>query len=470
MHGIDHDFARSLETRASAVRSQGRSSEKPRLIDPPAPPQRFLLGLCLALAATAPLCLYLGIRGFAPVVGIAGFLCLPLGRPTREDWNGMLILAALVAWAAFSIIWSPALNLREFDSAKAFEHFTIGHMALLLALCPALIAGLGRLDGVSARKALRWIAYGFLVATPLLIGEGLTGIKLYPILLALAHQRIRLDRLIADLAQAGYVVAVMAWPLGVALFRQGRPRLALVLAAFTPLSMMVLRGVAPTVALGVSLASFFLVLRRGARGSGFLAVLTAAYLLAVPLVMLAVDHLQLYAHLNADLPPSWSDRLRIWSFVAEQLVGTFPRGAGLDASRTFPGFIPLHPHSAPLQVCYELGLPGAVLEIWFWLWLWKRISDCARQDRLYGATAAATATAYLAISAVSFGQWQAWWLAVGGLAVALCVLLGKTLGQGTEPELDRANRPRRSSLSPSPRFGQVPLEDTRAVSEVSALD
>ncbi len=401
--------------------------EAPRSADLPARTQRVLLGLCVALAVSTPLCLYLGVRGFAPVAGIVGLLCLPLARPTREDVSGILILAALVIWAAISIAWSPASNLRVFNSAKAFSHFTIGHMALLLVLCPALITGLRRLDERSARKALSWIAYGVLAATPVVVGEGLTGIKLYPLLLALTHQQVRLDRLIADLAQGGYVVAVVAWPLGVALMRQGRPRLALVLMAFAPLSMLVLRGVAPTLALGVGLGSFLLVLRLGPRGAGVLALLTAAYLLAVPGVMLAVDHLQLYAQFKTALPPSWSDRLRIWSFVAEQLAGTFPRGAGLDASRTFPGLIPLHPHSAPLQVWYELGLPGAMLEICFWLWLWRRISDCARRDRLYGATAAATAMAYLSINAVSFGQWQAWWLAVGGLATALCVLLGKTL-------------------------------------------
>jgi O-antigen ligase len=246
-------------------------------------------------------------------------------------------------------------------------------------------------------------------------------------ILAATHQHVRLDRLIADLAQAAYAVAVVAWPLAVALKRKGQPLLALALFAFAPVCMFVLRGVAPTLALGLGLASFLLVFKLGARGIATLAMLTATYLLAVPLIMLEVDHLHLFAQLKTTLPPSWSDRLRIWSFVAEQLARTFPRGAGLDASRMFPGVIPLHPHSAPLQVWYELGLVGAAIQIGFWLWLWRRIGDCARRDRLYGSTAAATATAYFTINAVSFGQWQAWWLAVGALAAALCVLLSKTL-------------------------------------------
>jgi len=389
--------------------------------------RRVLLGVCIFLAVSMPLCLYLGVRGFAPVAGLVGLICLPLVRPTAQDGSGALILLALVIWAAISIAWSPADNLRTFASAKAFSHFTIGHIVLLLPLCFALITGLRRLDAHWALRALSWIAYGVLAATPVVIGEGLCGIKLYPVILAATHQHVRLDRLIADLAQAAYVVAVVAWPLAVALKRKGQLGLALVLFAFVPLSMVVLRGVAPTLALGLGLGGFWLVLRLGARGVAILALLTATYLLAVPLVMLSVDHLHLFAQFRTTLPPSWSDRLRIWSFVAEQLAKTFPRGAGLDASRTFPGVIPLHPHSAPLQVWYELGLPGAVIQIVFWLWLWRRISGCARLDRLYGATVAATATAYFTINAVSFGQFQAWWLAVGGLATALCVLLGKAL-------------------------------------------
>jgi O-antigen ligase len=338
--------------------------------------------------------------------------------------SGALILGALVIWAAISIAWSPADNLRAFGGAKTSRHFTIGPMALLLALGFALITGLRRLDSDSARKALNWIAYGVLAATPVVSGEGLCGVKLYPTILAATHQHVRLDRLIADLAQAAYVVAVVAWPLAVALRRKGQPGLALLLFAFVPVSMVVLRGVAPTLALGLGLGGFSLVLRLGARGVAILALLTATYLLAVPLVVLAVDQLHLFAQFRTTLPPSWSDRLRIWSFVAEQFAKTFPRGAGLDASRTFPGVIPLHPHSAPLQVWYELGLVGAVIQIVFWLWLWRRISNCAQIDRLYGATVAATAIAYFTINAVSFGQWQAWWLAVGGLAMALCGLLG----------------------------------------------
>jgi O-antigen ligase len=407
--------------------SQDPSLRALRLTDRPADVRRFLLGLCIVLAVAAPLCLFFGERGFAPVVGIAGLLCIPWARPSPDDRNGALILAALVLWAAVSLAWSPAPNLHLPRSAKALSRFTVLHLGMQLAFCSAFVTALARLDRNGARKALGWIAIGFLIVPPLLIEEGLTGAKLFQALPALIHRPVRDQWLPADLAQGGYVTAVMVWPLGVALFKRGLWPLALALATFTPMSMLVLRGAAPTIGLLVSLPVFYLVLRGGRWASRVLAAVTAAGMMAAPLVMLAVDRAGVYSRLKADLAPSWSERLRIWGFIAEHWAERPFRGAGLDASRTFPGVVPLHPHNGTLQLWFELGLPGAVLGTLFWLWLWRRIGDCAERDRLHGATAAATATVYLTISSISFGLWQEWWLCVGAFAVALCVLLGRTL-------------------------------------------
>jgi O-antigen ligase len=206
--------------------------------------------------------------------------------------------------------------------------------------------------------------------------------------------------------------------------RQGRWRWALAMAAFVPMSLLLLRGAAPTVGLLFSLPVFFLVLRYGRPALLALMIVNVVYILATPLGMLAVDHLGLYASLRGHLPPSWGERLRIWSFVAERFTLHPFRGAGLDSSRVFPDIVPLHPHNAPLQLWFELGLPGALLGAAFWAWLWRRIGERADQDRLTTAVASATAAVYLTISAVGFGLWQEWWLCVGALAIVLCILFG----------------------------------------------
>jgi len=403
----------------------------PRLSERPAEVRGFLLGLCGVLAVAAPLCLFFGERGFAPVVGVAGLLCIPWARPTREDRRGVLVLAALALWAAISVAWSPAPNLHLPHSFKALSRFTVLHLAMQLVFCTAFVTALRRLDGADARKALGWISIGFLIVPPLLIEEGLTGAKLFQALPALIGQPVRDQWLPADLAQGGYVAAVMTWPLGVALWRRGLWPLALALAASPPLTLAVLRGGAPTMALLASLPVFLVALWGGRRAVRLLGAATAACMLAAPLVMLAAERADVYGRFKGVLWPSWADRLHIWGFVAEQWARTPLRGAGLDASRTYPDVVPLHPHNGTLQLWFELGLPGAVLGALFWLWLWRRIGDCAARNRLHGAAAAATAAVYLVISSVSYGLWQEWWLCVGAFALVLCILLGKTLPTAT---------------------------------------
>lgn len=389
--------------------------------------QRCLLALFGFLAVTAPICLFLGVRGFAPAVGLAGFAGLFLARPQRADWPGIALLLALVVWAIIGLAWTPAANLHGLGSLKVLTRATFLHLGLQLVLCTALVTAAARLERETALKALTWLSFGLVSGLALLTVEGVTHAAIYQAMMAVVHGFTRPDLAVRALAQGGYVAAVLAWPLGLAMHRQGRTRLALAIAAFAPLSLILMRGFAPTGGLLVSLPVFFLVMRTGRPAIVALTVFTAVYMLMTPVLMLLVEHFGLYAAMKAHLPPSWAERLRIWSFVADQFVHHPLRGAGLDASRTFPGVVPLHPHNGPLQLWYELGVPGGLLGAGFWVWLWRRIASHVDGDRLFAAVASATATVYIFISAVAFGLWQEWWLCVGALAMTACVAFGRTL-------------------------------------------
>src|SRR5262249_16464665 len=74
----------------------------------------------------------------------------------------------------------------------------------------------------------------------------------------------------------------------------------------------------------------------------------------------------------AALPLSGAARVVIWRYVSGRIPENFWFGHGLDASRTAPqllpvrdGYsvaaIPLHPHSASMQVWFETGAIGALL-------------------------------------------------------------------------------------------------------------
>ncbi len=370
-------------------------------------------------------CLFLGARGFAPVVGIAGVILLPYARISRADWPGIGLLAALILWSALTIIWTPAPNLHVF-TAKGLTRLTVLHMAMQLGLCLSFVTAAARLDAAHAKRSLTYLAAGLLAVQALLIEESLSHATVYRAVLAMAHYPpLRLDMTIRAFTQSGHVSAVLAWPLGLGLYRLGRPRAALALALFPPVLLLLLRGFAPTAGLLVSLPVFFLVKTYGRKAVMGLMAVTVAYMLLTPLAMMAVAHFGLYQTYGGHLPPSWSDRLRIWSFVADQLQHSPLRGAGLDASRVFAEVVPLHPHNNPLQLWFELGLPGALLGTAFWAWLLRRIADRSETGRLFAAGASATLTVYMVIGAVGFGLWQEWWLCVGALGMAACVVMGK---------------------------------------------
>jgi O-antigen ligase len=122
-------------------------------------------------------------------------------------------------------------------------------------------------------------------------------------------------------------------------------------------------------------------------------------------------------------------RLDIWGYVAPRIAEAPWIGHGIDASRTitavgqmgdltFPQ-VPLHPHSAPLQVWYELGAVGAGL-LAALLAAGGLMAGQALATQAGAAAAACGAVAALAVLwSISYGAWQEWVLAVCGIALAL---------------------------------------------------
>ncbi|AHB49790.1 hypothetical protein W911_00345 [Hyphomicrobium nitrativorans NL23] len=127
-------------------------------------------------------------------------------------------------------------------------------------------------------------------------------------------------------------------------------------------------------------------------------------------------------------------RGEIWTAFADLVPERFLLGYGIEASNVIaktPTAASLpesvrdllafsHPHNAPLQVWFELGLVGALLVavlIVFALRAMERLPA----DRLGAATA--TAAAVFTVSAVSHGAWQSWWFCLVGLVAAAYAML-----------------------------------------------
>ncbi|MCC7045410.1 MAG: O-antigen ligase family protein [Alphaproteobacteria bacterium] len=173
---------------------------------------------------------------------------------------------------------------------------------------------------------------------------------------------------------------------------------------------------------------------QGCWRQGF-ALLLAGFCLVAPVVVLAVPAPDPIHAANRALPGSWSHRIVIWQFAAKRIAERPVLGWGLDASRKIPGgretiawqmdpdprdpgdrmsvvqVMPLHPHSLALQVWLELGAIGALaLAALAWLLVTRAGAG--------GAGSVALVYAGMAISNVSYGAWQTWWLATLMLVAA----------------------------------------------------
>lgn len=176
-----------------------------------------------------------------------------------------------------------------------------------------------------------------------------------------------------------------------------------------------------------------------------IAVALAALMLATPLLI--VGTLAYAPHIASRLPPSAAHRVVIWDFTVERIAERPLFGWGMEASRAVPGgrdrpeaerferlgldspirldwfaatraqLLPLHPHNGPLQVWLELGAVGAVAAAALALALGLAAASI-------GAPAVAVFVAAAVVGQLSYGVWQAWWIAAQLLVpVALAGIL-----------------------------------------------
>jgi O-antigen ligase len=131
--------------------------------------------------------------------------------------------------------------------------------------------------------------------------------------------------------------------------------------------------------------------------------------------------------LRPRLPPSWAARVDIWTFTSARMAEKPVFGWGLDASRMFKGHISLHPHDGPVQLWFELGLPGAILGALIWAFIFWRLAEAARANRLLAAAGCAVAWSAMVIGAFSFSLWQEWWICLVALGFACWMLLSRQL-------------------------------------------
>src|SRR5690606_1135472 len=281
----------------------------------------------------------------------AGFATLRpavLWRDLRRPALWLILLAAFTAWLALSALWSP------FGSAIQALKFTLTVSGgLLFARAAALGPRLTLAAGASAA----------LVLAALLAVEALWGMPLNHA----ANPGLLDWQLAGNPGRGAAVLTLMIWAcLGFLLARRLVWAAVAALAAAGVLASQF--GQSANIAAFAAGASAFLLALAAPRAailgvSGALAFWLLAAPFVTPLLAQALP--------NAALPYSWAARIEVWSYVSARIAEQPWIGHGLDASRVddaailvqgqTSGAIPLHPHSASLQIWFETGAVGALL-------------------------------------------------------------------------------------------------------------
>jgi O-antigen ligase len=372
-----------------------------------------------------PVLAYVGNLGFAAMVSLVGIGALVfLGRKSQPS-IGVAILLALLLWGLFSMSWSPAVPVHpDFHRYKTVQGLTGVKLVLELAFYGAFIVAFKPLSEAVAARASLVLAFGLTALAVLLLVEAVDGAALYQWIKAAAHQKTRPDLAARNVARGCYVAAVLFWPVVLRLRRAHLPLLVAVFVLALAVSAVIFKVDSPILALLLAAGVFAAVQAFGRGAIWTLLAGVVIYFASAPLVAhYATGLIHPNALAGGIAKQSWAVRLDIWRFVSAEILQNPLRGWGLDASRSWPNDIPLHPHDAALQLWLELGVAGAALAALFWAWMFSRIGVMVEGDRNMAAAAAATATAYLTIGALSFGVWQEWWLAVGAIAIVVCNLV-----------------------------------------------
>lgn len=387
------------------------------------------LPVAVALAI-APAAAVLQSKAMAPVALVALAVCVIAawrreGAPPRPAGAAAAAGAALGLWGTASALW--ALE----PTRAVTTGLSLAGMALLAG---AAARAMAPAEPAARTRVMRALAVGLVLGLAAAAMDALTGNALRAGVRGLREVPATLA---FGLKPAASVMALLL-PVAIALPWPVLPR-ALLLGGGAAV-IVALPGDSAKIAavLGV------LVALAGTRAPRLVPRLLggglAALVLAMPLLVAAVPRLPV-----EHLPTSALHRMLIWDFTAARIAERPVLGWGMEASRTIPGgrgnppaaildrmrvtdparrawfaephvqVLPLHPHNGALQVWLELGAIGALLAaVLAWL-LGAAAARAPSPAAAAGALASAGVTAML-----SFGAWQAWWVAAMLLAAVAC--------------------------------------------------
>jgi len=330
----------------------------------------------------------------------------------------VLALLAFTAWVVLSSAWSPYPG-----------HLQAPKLALIVSL--GLIFASAAVDPAARRGTLAAGLAAFLVLAFLLAIEAFGDLPLN----RASQPAGRPDWIVEGNPGRGVTVFVaMIWAIaGGLLVWGGRMRAPLAAAALMLGAVLATQfnHFANTIGYGLGMAAFSFGWAAPRLAPALITAMAALWVLAAPFVtpLLLTDPCLIKA-----LPYSWAARIAIWDYVCARIAEQPWIGHGLDASRAVadmidvqgaPTFaVPLHPHSASLQIWFETGLVGAGLAALGLVAGGLSLSRAFGKNRAAAAAACGTIAALGFIANASYGIWQEWWIATMFVAAALVGAIG----------------------------------------------
>ena len=359
-----------------------------------------------AMAMPVLLCLA-GVLAFSPSV---------LWQAVENRPLALLLLLLFWAWTMMTSIWSAQPGYAQ-----------AGKLAALVPL-GLLFAGAA---GGSERDRRLTQAFGvaaFAILTALMTVEALWNMPLN----RAANPEIPPGEVVRNINRGAAVVLAITWGAAASLVANDRGGLARVVLAASALLALPFGLWANLVAFLIGLIAYAIAFSAPRFAVMSVSAGLAFWMVAAPF---ATPLILANQRLVDALPLSWAARAGIWDYVCARILEQPWLGHGLDASRAVTDRIqvreldmrgvPLHPHSASLQIWYETGAVGAALAAATLLAGGWALSRAFATNRPAAAAAAATLASLGVIANLSFGVWQEWWNATMFVAAALVAALAR---------------------------------------------
>lgn len=394
--------------------------------------------LAAAGAVAIPLALF-APKAMAPlfVIAAATALVAHAVRTRTRPPVPVRLAVALLAFAAFAAL-SAAWSVAPGQSLKA-----VAPVAAMLLGGAFLVGHAAHLDGTNRAAVRAAVIGGGAVGGALALGEWTLGRPILGAYQTAVGNPMLLAHLMITFKSTASVLALFAWPLLLAVRHHYSRAAALAAGGILLGIFIVLKATTPLYAFALGGGAFFLARRFGRIVAPLLSAALVAGVLAAPWIPLSLPSPIWESRKMEFLSNSAIHRIQIWKTTAGHIQNKLWVGHGFDAARTlYPQGtevlltlrrddparaydnrfepIPLHPHNMILQIWLETGLAGALLAL---AALGTVLAALARAalDKTEKAAGYAFFVTALAISCVSYGAWQAWWLSTILLNAALMI-------------------------------------------------